>query len=156
MIVMHFVLLQSLSMDSTAFFYAQVFLYLLMFLEVKKFFSLNLVAGPCDSLNFDKILWHSIDMFYTVLLCVLFTGKMREPLQCVHHQQENCLHWRELVPLPVLKRISWYVTYIPWRSFREILLMMFYMKTKSWMLYFFRSSSTLYMYICNRSNLISG
>ena len=56
MIVMHFVLLQSLSMDSTAFFYAQVFLYLLMFLEVKKFFSLNLVAGPCDSLNFDKIL----------------------------------------------------------------------------------------------------
>ena len=56
MIVMHFVLLQSLSMDSTAFFYAQFFLYLLMFLEVKKFFSLNLVAGPCDSLNFDKIL----------------------------------------------------------------------------------------------------
>ena len=56
LIVMHFVLLQSLSMDSTAFFYAQFFLYLLMFLEVKKFFSLNLVAGPCDSLNFDKIL----------------------------------------------------------------------------------------------------
>ena len=55
-IVMHFVLLQSLSMDSTAFFYAQFFLYLLMFLEVKKIFSLNLVAGPCDSLNFDKIL----------------------------------------------------------------------------------------------------
>ena len=153
---MHFVLLQSLSVDSTAFFYAQFFLYLLMFLEVKKFFPLNFVAGPCVLLNFDKILWHSIDICFKLFFSVFFLQAKRGNSSSASIISRRTASIGE----------SWFpyqrwkgylgMLPIPWRSFREILLMVFYMKTKSWMLYFFRSISTLHMYICNRSNLISG
>ena len=144
----HFVLLQSLSMDSTAFFYAQFFLYLLMFLVVKKIFSLNLVAGPCDSLNFDKILWHSIDICFILFFSVFFLqAKWGNSSSASIISRRTASIGESWFPYQRWKGYLGMLP-IPCRSFREILLVMFYMKSESWMLYFFRSSSTLYLYIC--------
>ena len=122
--------------------------FFIMFLEVKKIFPLNLVAGPCDSLNFDKILWHSIDICFILFLSVFFLQAKRGNSSSVSIISRRTASIGE----------SWFpyqrwkgylgMLPIPWRSFREILPVMFYMKSKSWMLYFFRSSSNLYMYIC--------
>lgn len=58
--------------------------------------------------------------FYVSLLYIIFTGKMKGLLNHGHPLQESCLLWKELVPPPVLKKISWYAelvqsdTYSAW------------------------------------------
>ena len=116
------------------------FLYLLMFLEVKKIFPLNLVAGPCDSLNFDKILWHSIDICFILFFSLFFLqAKWGNSSSASIISRRTASIGESWFPYQRWKGYLGMLP-IPWKSFREILLVMFYMKTKSWMLYFFRSS----------------
>ena len=138
------------------FFMLSFFKYLLMFVEVKKNFPLNwlqvlvthwILIKFCDTAK--------TYLLYCSSLC--FSYRQNEGTPPVRPSSAGELPPLERAGSPTSAEKDILVCYpsYEWRSFREILLVMFYMKTKSWMLYFFRSSGTLYMYICNRSNLIS-